>query len=172
MQVTVTFRHVGPSVGLRQYAEEKVQRIGKFIRRPIEAHVTLSVEKQRHIAEIQLIATNLKSKATEQTTDLYSAIDLAMSKLERQVKRRVAKTKDRKGPSAASGAPTATRTRTPSRVQMRRTAMKPMSVDEAILQLDTLRQDVLLFRNAATDMVSVLHRRSDGGFDLLESELP
>ena len=89
MQVMVTFRHVEPTDGLRQYAEEKVQRVHKFLRRPIEAHVILSVEKTRHIAEVLVTANRLNITATEQTGDLYSAIDLAMSKVERQVKKHV-----------------------------------------------------------------------------------
>ena len=85
MHVMVTFRHVEPTDGLRHYAEEKVQRVHKFLRRPIEAHVILSVEKQRHIAEVQVTANHLNINAAEETGDLYSAIDRAMSKVERQV---------------------------------------------------------------------------------------
>src|SRR5258708_939614 len=97
MQVMVTFRHVEPSEGLRQHAEDKIQRIHKFLRRPIEAHVILEVLKHRHIAEVQLSANHLNINAREETTDLYSAIDLAVTKIERQVKKHVAKVKDRKG---------------------------------------------------------------------------
>ena len=61
MQVMVTFRHVEPTEGLRQHAEEKVQRVQKFLRRPIDAHVILSVEKQRHIAEVQLTGSHLNA---------------------------------------------------------------------------------------------------------------
>src|SRR5215813_6809415 len=97
MQVMVTFRHVEPTDGLRTYAEEKVQRVHKYLRRPIEAHVILSVEKQRHIAEVLVTGSHLNITATEQTDDLYSAIDLAMSKVERQIKRHVARYKEHKG---------------------------------------------------------------------------
>jgi putative sigma-54 modulation protein len=174
MQVMVTFRHVEPSEGLRRYADEKAQRVHKYLRRPIEAHVTLSVEKQRHIAEVQVSANHLNITATEETDDLYSAIDLAMSKIERQIKRRVAKYKDHKGADSVAAerrATRGTRERSTARIRTQRVAVKPMSVDEAVLELKLQKNDFLLFRNAATESVSVIYRRKDGNYGLIEPEL-
>jgi len=172
MQVMVTFRHVDPTDGLRQYAEDKVQRVHKFLRRPIEAHVILSVEKQRHIAEVQVTANHLNINATEETGDLYSAIDLAMTKIERQVKKHVAKYKDRKGVNnvAVDEASASTGARGRSVIRTQRVAVKPMSVDEAMMQLKLLKNDFLLFKNAANDTLSVIYRRKDGNFGLIEPE--
>jgi len=172
MQVMVTFRHVEPTDGLRQYAEEKVQRVHKFLRRPIEAHVILSVEKTRHIAEVLVTANRLNITATEQTGDLYSAIDLAMSKVERQVKKHVAKVKDRKGGNnaAAVAVLSADRERPGTRIRTQRVAVKPMSVDEAVMQLKMLKNDFLLFKNAANETLNVLYRRKDGNYGLIEPE--
>ena len=172
MQVMVTFRHVDPSDGLRQYAEEKVQRVRKFLRRPIEAHVILSVEKQRHIAEVQVTANRLNINAAEQTGDLYSAIDLAMSKVERQVKKQVAKYKERKGANnAIASAVTPRETRAGAVIRTQRVAVKPMSVDEAVMQLKLLQNDFLLFKNAANEMLNVIYRRKDGNYGLIEPEV-
>jgi len=172
MQVMVTFRHVEPTEGLRSYAEEKVQRVHKFLRRPIEAHVTLSVEKQRHIAEVQVTANHLNITATEQTDDLYSAIDLAMSKIERQIKKRVAKFKDRKGSNnVVAAAPRPERKASRTIIRTQRMAVKPMSVDEAVLQLKMIKNDFLLFKNAANETLSVIYRRKDGNYGLIEPEL-
>lgn len=172
MQIMVTFRHVEPSDGLRTYAEEKVQRVHKYLRRPIEAHVILGVEKQRHIAEVQVTGSHLNITATEETDDLYSAIDLAMSKVERQIKRHVARYKEHKGannvstPLAEPGA----RRRERAIIRTQRVAVKPMSVDEAILQLKMAKNDFLLFKNAANETLSVIYRRKDGNFGLIEPE--
>jgi len=172
MQVMVTFRHVEPTDGLRQHAEEKVQRVHKYLRRPIEAHIILSVEKQRHIAEVQLSANHLNVTATEETNDLYSAIDLAMSKIERQVKKHTAKFKDHKGPNNAATTPLAGRNeRSGATIHTQRVAVKPMSVDEAVMQLKLQKNDFLLFTNAATDALSVVYRRKDGNYGLIEPEL-
>jgi putative sigma-54 modulation protein len=170
MQVMVTFRHVEPTAGLRQHAEEKVQRVHRYLRRPIEAHVILSVEKQRHIAEVQLTANHLNVTATEETDDLYSAIDLAMTKIERQVKKHAAKIKDHKGPNNVANPPTGTNPRTGSTIHTQRVAVKPMSVDEAVMQLKLQKNDFLLFTNAATDTLSVVYRRKDGNYGLIEPE--
>jgi putative sigma-54 modulation protein len=174
MQVTVTFRHVEPSEGLRRYAEEKAQRVHKYLRRPIEARVTLSVEKQRHIAEVQVSANHLNTTATEETDDLYSAIDLAMSKVERQVKKHVAKYKEHKGADNVAAKRLLVRgrgERSDTRIRTQRVAVKPMSVDEAVKELKLQKNDFLLFRNAATETLSVIYRRKDGNYGLIEPEL-
>lgn len=172
MQVMVTFRHVEPTDGLRQHAEEKIQRLRKFLRRPIEAHVTLSVIKHRHVAEVQLSADHLNLTATEETADLYSAIDLATTKLERQLKKHVAKHKEHKGGDSAgvkAGAARAGEGR--GRViRAQRVAVKPMSVDEAVTQLGMQKSDFLLFKNAANETLSVIYRRKDGNYGLIVPE--
>ena len=171
MQVMVTFRHVDPTEGLRQHAEEKVQHAVRFLHRPIEAHVILSVEKQRHIAEVQLSANHLNVTATEETDDLYSAIDLAMSKIERQVKKHTAKIKDHKGTNHTASSLVAGETeRSGATIHTQRVAVKPMSVDEAVMQLKLQKNDFLLFTNAATDALSVVYRRKDGNYGLIEPE--
>jgi putative sigma-54 modulation protein len=172
MQVMVTFRHIEPTEGLRSHAEEKVQRVHKFLRRPIEAHVILSVLKHRHIAEVQLTANHLNVTATEETDDLYSAIDLAMSKIERQVKKHVARVKDHKGNNEAVAVPPVADTASGrSILRTQRVAVKPMSVDEALMQLKLLKNDFLMFKNAANETLNVIYRRKDGNYGLIEPDL-
>ncbi|MFI5394370.1 MAG: ribosome hibernation-promoting factor, HPF/YfiA family [Candidatus Binatia bacterium] len=172
MQVMVTFRHVEPTDVLRQYAEDKLQRVHKFLRRPIEAHVILSVVKRRHVAEVQISANHLNLTATEETGDLYSAIDLAMSKLERQIKKHVAKHKAHKGADTAATADAlgAAGERTGRVLRTQRVAVKPMSVDEAVIHLGMQKGDFLLFKNAANETLSVIYRRKDGNYGLIEPE--
>jgi putative sigma-54 modulation protein len=158
---------------LRQYAEHKVARVHKLMRRPIEAHVVLSVNKRRHVAEITLSGEHLHVNAAEETGDLYSAIDLAMDKIERQIQKHVTKRKSRKhaGPAAAPvPAPAVGRARTP-RVTAERVAVEPMTVGEAVKRLGRDSADFLLFQNEATDALNVLYRRKDGGYGLIEPEV-
>src|SRR5207253_5292971 len=103
MQILVTFRHVDPTAPLRAYAEEKLERVKKYLRRPVDAHVILSVAKERHVAEITLQADHVTMFAKEETHDLYSAIDLALDKLEHQAQKLKAKRRDHKGPSGNRG---------------------------------------------------------------------
>jgi putative sigma-54 modulation protein len=94
VKVAVTFRHTLPTEALKQYAEEKIHRIGKYFSRPLEAHVVLSVDsKERHTAEIELHTHGTMIHGKEETEDLYSAIDLVIDKVERQVQKQKEKTK-------------------------------------------------------------------------------
>ena len=177
MQVLVTFRHVSPSNALREYAEEKVQRVEKYVRKVSAAHVILSVDKRRHIAEVTLSAARHTLTATEETSDLYAAIDLAMDKIERQVKKLSAKRKDRKHGTKA-GVEAAETAAAPARraggrgriTHSERVPVKPMSVDEALMQLKLTKGEFLLFQNAESDSLSVLYRRKNGEFGLIEPE--
>src|SRR5882724_3211486 len=103
MLITVTFRHVDPTPPLKAYAEEKLQRVRKYLHRPVDAHVILSVAKERHVAEITLKADHVTMFAAEETHDLYSAIDLALDKLEHQAQKLKAKRRSHKGGAAGRG---------------------------------------------------------------------
>jgi putative sigma-54 modulation protein len=185
MQVTVTFRHVRPTPALRRYAEEKLGRLSKYFHRPIEAHVILSVDKGYHRAEINVRANGRSLFSEEITGDLYSAIDLALDKVERQVKKLNQKRRDHQAekPSAAPQPEPGVRLRVlsadrvdesgaPAIVRSRRIPAKPMSVEEARMQLDLSKDEFLVFRNAKTDSLSVLYRRRDGNYGLIEPEAP
>ena len=92
--VSVTFRHTEPTDALKQYAEEKVHRLGRFFSHPLEAHVVLSVDaKERQIAEVELHTHGNVIHGKEEKGDLYAAIDLVLDKIERQVKKQKDKSK-------------------------------------------------------------------------------
>lgn len=97
VNVSVTFRHTQSTKALKQYVEEKVHKIGKYFYSPLEAHVVLAVDsKDRQLAEVTLQARGLSVHGREETDDLYSAIDLVMDKIDRQVRRRKDKHKLRR----------------------------------------------------------------------------
>jgi len=99
VQVTVTFRHVEPSEPLRVYASDKVTRLAdKYLKRAIDAHVILTVNKRQHQAEINIQAPNFVVSAHESTGDLYSAIDLAIDKVQAQAQRHKNKTTQHPNP--------------------------------------------------------------------------
>lgn len=97
VKVSVTFRHTQPTDALKRYAEEKVHKIGKYFYRPLEAHVVLSVDsKERQLAEVTLQTRGITIHGREETADLYSAIDLVMDKVERQIRKYKTKTRLRR----------------------------------------------------------------------------
>jgi putative sigma-54 modulation protein len=176
MQINVTFRHVNPTPALRSHAEEKLEKmVKKYLRRPVDAHVILSVAKERHAAEITLQADHVTMFAKEETTDLYAAIDLAVGKLEHQAQKLRARRKEHKGPSgartlaaeeASDGADEPPR----PRVISRRVSAKPMAVDEALETLARSGDEFLVFTNATSQRLAVLYRRKDGNYGLIEPE--
>jgi len=171
MQVLVTFRHMDATAALRRYAETKVQRVHKLMRRPIEAHVILEVIKRQHIAEITLSGEHLHVTAKEATVDLYSAIDLAMSKVERQVQKHVTKRlAHRHDPVPTADAASKRRIAKPA-IKREQVVVELMTVNQAVRRLSRDGAEFLLFQNEATDSLSVLVRHKDGSYGLLEPEV-
>lgn len=87
MQISVTFRHMEASDALRNHTKEKFELLKKYLIKPIEVHVILSVEKFRHTAEVILTEQNFQAKALETTNDMYASIDLVLHKIENQIKK-------------------------------------------------------------------------------------
>lgn len=193
MQVNVTFRHMEATEALRQHAEKRLRRIAKYVHRPIDAHVILSVVKRRHIAEIILNADRTTLNAKEETDDLYSAIDLAGKMVEQRARKHTEKLKSHKLPPPSRRpravttpvpeardtpglrmdvlrADTFGRRNGPEIVHTKRLSVKPMSVEEAVMQMDLMSNDFFVFRNAATDAISVVYRRKDGHYGLIEPD--
>jgi ribosome hibernation promoting factor len=94
VKVSVTFRHTEPTDALKRYAQEKVHRIDKYFSRPLEAHIVLSVDaKDLQVAEVELHTHGIMIHGKEETEDLYSAIDLVVDKIERQIIKQKGKSK-------------------------------------------------------------------------------
>ncbi|MCA9531421.1 MAG: ribosome-associated translation inhibitor RaiA [Myxococcales bacterium] len=96
MRISFTFRNLEPSDGIKSYASEKVARIQKFLRVPLHAEVTLSTERHLHVAEVAVVADGKRYAGHEQSEDMYASIDLAMDKIDRQVRDSKAALTDRK----------------------------------------------------------------------------
>jgi putative sigma-54 modulation protein len=94
IKVSVTFRHTQPTAALKQYVEQKIHRIGKYFSRPLDAHVILAVDsKECQVAEVELHMHGTLIHGKERHEDLYAAIDLAIDKIQRQIKKQKEKTK-------------------------------------------------------------------------------
>jgi putative sigma-54 modulation protein len=173
-QISVTFRHVDPSQALKDYVTEKLGKVQKVVEKSFDAHVTLSVEKYRHIAEVFLTARGITIKAFESTEDLYSAIDLVCDKVERQLKKYREKRKDKvQGaiPEPMVSGSSLTISPGEGRPRIVRTdnfLPKPMTVEDAARHLDLLRVDVVMFVNQETNQPSVVYRQQDGNIGFTE----
>lgn len=173
MQVSVTFRHVDATPALKAHAEEKLGRLAKYLHRPGVAHVILSVEKDRHTAEISWQADHETLFAKEVTGDLYSAIDQAVSKLEHQAQRLKQKRDEHKGPTRggllASPEARATLNSDGPVVVPHAIDPKPMALEDAVDQLERSGDGFLAFVDASTRTLAVVYRRSDGNYGFIES---
>jgi putative sigma-54 modulation protein len=174
MQTSVTFKNIDPSDALRTYAQEKLNRFDRLLDNPAEASVVLSVEKFRHIAEIHISGDRLKINAEEETGDMYSAIDMALDKLEKQIKKGKQKVRKRKGREKTgtvamrfedSPAP---REDSEGDIIVKSLEYKPMDPEEAVMQLDLADDNFLVFTNARTGQINVVYHRSDGNYGLIQ----
>ncbi|MCU0579730.1 MAG: ribosome-associated translation inhibitor RaiA [Desulfobacterota bacterium] len=175
MQLSVSFRNLDPSDHLKNYAETRLNRIRKYMEEPIEVHVVLSVQKFRHTADVTINANGIKIKAQEETGDLYSAIDLVMDKIEKQIKRQRERLKEHKTElrprseeeEALPGEEEAV-AEAPQVIKKERFFAKPMDVEEAAMQLRLSSNEFLVFTNAKTRVINVLYKQKDGNFGLIE----
>lgn len=180
MQITVTFRHMDSSDPVRAYAEEKLGRLKKYIDDPIDAHIVLSVDKKfRHNADVTMLAKGITMQAKQTTEDMYAAIDGVADKLDRQLKRYKEKIKRHKpvsekerrvkntiveAVSVDEGHPE------PVIIRANSFAIKPMSVEEAVMQMDLLHKDFFVFTDSRTEDLNVVYRREDGNYGLIAPE--
>ena len=179
MQIAVTFRHMESDEGVKDYVREKVQKLQKYIENPREAHVVLSAEKFRHIAEITVIGDGVTLNSEGRNSDLYAAIDQMADKIERQMRERRGKGRPKKSSSAKSEPSpqpadvfeSGEEVEIPPAIQKRRTVARPMMIEEAVAQMDLLKEDFFVFVNSNSGQINVLCRSKDGGYEWVEPRL-
>jgi putative sigma-54 modulation protein len=174
MQTSVTFKNLDPTDTLKSYVRDKLDRFDRYLDNPAEANVVLLVEKFRHIAEININGDRLTINGKEETNDMYSAIDMVLDKLEKQIKKNKQKIRERRpGVNAKNMGLMEADISSPDEelvreVKIKNIEYKPMDVEEAVLQMDLLSDNFLVFTNARSDRVNVLYRRKDGHYGLIQ----
>jgi putative sigma-54 modulation protein len=174
MQTSVTFKNLDSSENLKNYVSEKLERFDKYLYNPAEANVILSVEKFRHIAEINIVGDRLSINGKEETGDMYSAIDMVLDKLEKQIKKNKQKNKEHRTVARArlkeiSGETIHTKENDFSgNIFIKNIEYKPMDVDEAVMQMELINDNFLVFTNSGTNQVNVLYRRKNGELGLIQ----
>jgi putative sigma-54 modulation protein len=191
MKIDITGRHIELTPALRDFTEEKLSKLERLLLGPIEAHVVLSITKHRHVAEIQVKSHSAVLSGTEETDDLYVSIGEVVDKLERQAlkhKEKIRDHKPRRGPrdpvvaaeieAQAAEAQVASDTETeppsanpqPRVVQSRRYRARPMSEEDAVMELEASEDELLVFREAQSERIRVLYRQKDGNYGLIDPE--
>ena len=185
MQVSVTFRQMDPTPALKEHAADRVQKIAKYVANleSSDASVVLSIEKYMHKADITINSRGLMIRGSEKSDDMYASIDRAIDKIERQLKRyreKVKRHKPRQGAgnyrvrlNIVEGMPAEEAQEVTPEISTRITqteeyAAAPMSLDEAIMQMDLLDNNLLVFQNVLTSQINVVYRRKDNDYGLIE----
>lgn len=189
-------KHIAVTEALREHVEEKLAKLPRHFDQIQDAQVVFSISRNRSLGRAQVVEVTvwcdgLVLRAEEHSEDMYTSIDRAAEKLDRQIrkyrtrlieKRRLDESRRRRrtqrSAEAALQAGVAPRmetqspagTASPGVVRIKRFAMKPMTADEAVMQLELLGHAFFVFRDAATEEVNVLYRRRDGDYGLIEPE--
>jgi putative sigma-54 modulation protein len=177
MQVNITFRNMFATDALRNHVEGKLgHMVTKYLDKVTEAHVTLSLERYLHHADINLHAGQFHVRGKEKSEDMYASIDMAVDKIERQLKKYKERLKSHKPKhegqkpmrvrheilAAHEGEPLGAQI-----VRANEFMARPMSIEEAVMQMDLLNNDFLVFTRPDTSEVSVIYRRKDGNYGLI-----
>jgi putative sigma-54 modulation protein len=170
MNIIVTGRHLEITPALRSYVEKKIIRFDRYLSNISEAIVTLYVEKYRHKAEVLLKVNGVLIQAEGITGDVYASIDEVTEKLERQIKKYKEKLVSHRKTEGKAGfaeeaAPPAEGGRI---IKNKRFELKPMSPDEAAMQMELLDKPFFVFTNDGSGEINVIYRRNDGNFGLIE----
>jgi len=179
--IKVTGRHISVTEAIKDYAVKKIENLHLDYPRIIDAQVILDVEKHRQFAEIILHCSNhITIEASHECNDLYAAIDEVIAKVARQMRKYKTKILRDHRPRRndvqhfneevfhLNEAFENIEDSMPEIVKTERYPVKPMFVDEAVLQIEMSNRQFVVFLNAKTEKINVLHRRKDGGFGLME----
>jgi len=171
MNIIVTGRHLEVTPALKNYVEKKVKRFDRYLSNISEAIVTLGVEKYRHKAEVLLKVNGMLIQAEGITGDVYASIDEVAEKLERQIKKykeKLVSHRKSEGKAVAATAETPVPAEVGRIIKNKRFELKPMSPDEAVMQMELLDKDFFVFTNDNSGSINVIYRRKDGNFGLIE----
>ena len=179
MTVDITGRHIEITEPIRKFTTDRLERLRPIIDEVMEAHFILTVEKhQRHIAEVNIKTRHEFHHGAEETTDMYTSIAAVLDKIEKQILRSKEKKVTRKRRSESLGivaasaaeAETAIGQELPRIIKTHEIAAKPLSIDDAALEVDEAANGFVVFRNADTQRLNVVYKRKDGNIGWIEPE--
>lgn len=181
MKFIVSGKNIEITPALREKIVKKLNKLDKFFKPDTEVQVTMGVEKSRHIIEVTIPFNGVVIRAEEATSDMYASIDKVIDIIERQIRKYKTKIQKRVHDGALNNEyfKTVKTGRDKDEfeeeeefkiVRTKRFAIKPMNVEEAILQMNLLGHAFFVFSNADSNQVNVVYKRKDGNYGLIEPE--
>ncbi|MDY3973378.1 ribosome hibernation-promoting factor, HPF/YfiA family [uncultured Veillonella sp.] len=176
MKVSVRGKNLEVTQALREYLEKRVEKLARYFGSPFDIQAVLSVEKENRVVELTCFVEGIVLRGVSSNADMYAAIDLVVDKIVRQIhkyKTRLARRfKKEVGFQPDAFAPEVpVQEETIDVVRRKRFAVRPMSVEEAIMQMNLVGHDFFMFFNADTEIMNVVYRRKNGSYGLIEPEL-
>jgi len=175
MRVSIIAKNTTATPALKEMMEKKLGKVKKFFEPEVEAKVKFSVQKNKQKVEVTIPFNGVILRAEEVTEDMYKSIDLVVNKLERRIRKQRTKLSKRNNDSLRFPSFDEAVTKDDNEdngilVKTKRFTVKPMSAEEAILQMELLGHNFFVYRDADEDKVSVIYKRKDGDYGLLEPD--
>lgn len=174
MRVTVIGKNINVTPALKEMIEKKISKLDRYFTPGVEARATLSVQKNRQIFEVTIPFNGVVLRCEEATDDMYKSIDLVENKLERQIRKQRTKLSRRNNSSLKvtniEEVALEDEDRVGEIVKVKKFNIKPMTTDEAMLQMELIEHNFFVFKDADTDNINVLYKRNDGNYGLLEPD--
>ena len=176
MNISVTFRNSEAEEWLKEYVQRKLSKLDRYIDKPADAQVTLSVEKFRNVVEVKLLSKGVQINGKEEAKEMILAVDMVVDKIERQIKKHKEKVRSRKDATIRAASkhydeePAAdAQDEEPRRsVEIKKMVLKTMTADQAIAELERTNDALVIYRDTTTDTVHVILQQHDGNYVLLE----
>ncbi|MGG7214509.1 ribosome hibernation-promoting factor, HPF/YfiA family [Clostridium nigeriense] len=179
MRVSVIAKNTTATPALKDMIEKKLSKVKRYFNPDVEAKATLSVQKNKQKVEVTIPFNGVILRAEEATEDMYKSIDLVVNKLERQIRKQKTKLSRKNNESvrfteidevAFKDNVDISDEESGKVVKFKKFNMKPMSVEEAILQMELVGHNFFVFQDAENNKVNVLYKRKDGDYGLLEPD--
>ena len=178
MKFVFTDKKVNMPAKVHAYAEKKVGKLDRYFKSEADASITFSVEKDRNVCEVTVRAGSMIFRASESTSDMFASIDSAVATLERQIRKNKTRLAKRLREDAFERSVEEISTFVPEPeeeefeiLRTKKFPIKPMTAEEAVLQMNLLEHSFFAFRNEDSDgAFAVVYKRKDGGYGLIEDE--
>lgn len=176
MKIFIYSKNMQLTDSLKEAAIKKIRRLDKFFQQDVEAKVVLSIEKKIHKVEVTIPFNGRIVRVEEYSDDMYNALDEAVESLEQQIRKYKTRLQNKRHTNESikfeNIEPLDDEDEEEFKVvKTKRFAIKPMNIEEAILQMDLLRHNFFVFLNADTEEVNVVYKRKDENYGLIEPEL-
>lgn len=176
MKISIYAKNMQLTDALKEAANKKISRLDKFFQQDIEAKIVLSIEKKLHKVEVTIPFNGRIVRVEESSADMYNALDESVEALERQIRKHKTKLQNKKSSNESirfeNVEPLDIEEEEEFKVvKTKRFAVKPMGIEEAILQMDLLKHNFFVFLNGDSEEVNVVYKRKDGNYGLIEPEL-